>query len=176
MKEKQLLVLNAITIGSFVAYVIGIYIQVAIQGITWDNVVINFAIHVLGNVLGVIIVAVIGASILIFLFFMPKLHVIDVFLCWFWILSLYQCAANSFLQFYALPDEPINMFFKVVFPTAWYPVKEVVFVLVSIVLTIIWVRKIMKRNFLTYEIILIVLLSAIMIIASASSQIMLINA
>ncbi|HME53044.1 MAG TPA: hypothetical protein VKM55_12555 [Candidatus Lokiarchaeia archaeon] len=168
--------MNVITIGSFIFYAIGIYIQVAIQGITWGNVVVNFALHVLGNALGVVMVAVIGACILLALYLIPKFHVIDVFLCWFWILSLYQCAINSFLQFFHLPDEPINQFFKMLFPSAWYPVKEIAFIVISICLTMLWMNKVWKRKFQRYEVILIVLLSVIMIISTALSQVMLMNA
>ena len=176
IKEKQLFILNLIAIGSFILYAIGIYIQVTFQGITWGNVVVNFALQVLGNALGVVMVVVIGACILLSLFMIPKFRVIDVYLCWFWILSLYQCAANSFLQFFGLPDEPINQFFKFLFPTAWYPVKEITFIIVSIILTMLWMRKVWKRNFERYELILIVLVSAVMIIATAFSQVLLLNA
>ena len=138
MRPQKLFWLNILTIGSFILYAIGIYIQVAFQGITWGNVAVNFALQVLGNELGVVIVLAIGSCIMILLYLLPKLHVIDVFLCWFWILSLYQCAINSFLQFYGLPDEPINQFFKFLFPTVWYPVKEVAFILASIGLTMLW--------------------------------------
>ncbi len=82
----------------------------------------------------------------------------------------------SFLQFYGLPDEPINQFFKYLFPTAWYPAKEVAFILVSIGLTMLWMSKVWKRKFQRYEILLILLLSSVMIVATMLSQVMFLNA
>jgi len=173
---QKLFWLNIITIGSFILYAAGIYIQVAFQGITWGNIAVNLALQVLGNELGTVVVVAVGAFILILLYLLPKLHVVDVFLCWFWILSLYQCAANSFLQFCGLPDEPVNQFFKILFPAAWYPVKEIVFIIASIGLTVLWVREVMKRKFQRYEIFLILLLSSVMIVTTALSQVMFLNA
>nr|MDO8113862.1 hypothetical protein [Candidatus Sigynarchaeota archaeon] len=175
IKEKKLAWLNVVAFGSFVLYAIGIYVQVVFQGIIWGNVVVNFALQVLGAGLGVMIVAAIGIGILFTLFILPKLHVIDVFLCFFWILSLYQCAINSFLQFAGMPDEPVNQFFKILFPTAWYPVKEVVFIVASVGLTMLWMRRVARRKLVRYEIILIIALSSIMIVATALSQVMFLN-
>ncbi len=176
MRPQKLFWLNIVTIGSFVLYVAGIYVQVAFQGITWGNVVVNFALQTLGNEFGVVIVAVAGSCILIVLYLIPKLHVVDVFLCWFWILSLYQCATNSFLQFSGMPDEPINQFFKLLFPTAWYPAKEVAFILAAAGLTALWVAKAWKRKFQRYEMLLVLLLSAVMIVTTVASQVLFLNA
>ncbi|MEX2681027.1 MAG: hypothetical protein Q6373_005465 [Candidatus Sigynarchaeota archaeon] len=175
VRLQKLFWLNITTIVAFVLYAIGIYIQVAFQGITWGNVAVNLALHVLGNELGTATVVAVGAFVMTLLYRLPKLHVADVFLCWFWILSLYQCAANSFLQFASLPDEPVNQFFKILFPAAWYPVKEIAFIVASIGLTILWACKVVKRQFQRHEVFLIVVLSSVMIVTTALSQVMFLN-
>ncbi|MHA1369152.1 MAG: hypothetical protein ACTSWN_07365 [Promethearchaeota archaeon] len=168
-------VLNLVAIFSFVLYAIGIYIQVEIQGIRWGNAVVNFSIQVLGPLFGVVIVVLVGAAILMISYFITRLHAINVFLCWFWIISLYQCAVNSFLQFNNIPDEPINQFFKYLFPSLWYPVKEISFIIVSFLLTFLWLKKVSKRDFSRFDVIFICCLSATMVFATLYSQIELIN-
>lgn len=175
MRDKNLFILNIIAIISFVFYAIGIYLQVVFQGIDWGNLVVNALLQLFGNEIGVIMVVVVGAAILLILFLMSKLHSVDIFLCWFFIFSLYQCAINSFLQFNNLPDEPINQFFKTLFPDFWYPAKEIVFVIICFLLTLIWIKKVSKAELKTFDLILIAFLSVSLIIIIALSQILLIN-
>ncbi|MHA1798791.1 MAG: hypothetical protein ACTSVY_10145 [Candidatus Helarchaeota archaeon] len=174
-EEKRTFVLNLVTIGGFVLYVIGIYLHVVILGNEWGNVAVDLSIRVLGPILGLFLVVVIGVVILFLSFFIKRLRITNIYLCWFWIISLYQCAVNSFLQFYQLPDEPINLFFKFLFPYFWYPAKEVVFVLTSILLTILWIKKVDEMNHDNIDVLLIILISSIMIIGTLSSQLLLIN-
>ena len=174
-EEKKTFILNLIAISSFVVYVIGIYLHIAILGNDWGNVAVDLSLRVLGPIFGLFLVVLIGLIILLFSFFIQRLRVINIYLCWFWIISLFQCSINSFLQFYSLPDEPINLFFKILFPEFWYPIKEIVFIILSIILTYFWIKKIHHLETDKIDIVLISLVSAIMIIGTLSSQIFLIN-
>ncbi|MHA1294293.1 MAG: hypothetical protein ACTSQJ_16715 [Promethearchaeota archaeon] len=176
MEDKNLFILNIIAIISFIFYAIGIYIQVVFQGILWGNLIVFTLLRTFGNEFGVVMVVIIGGGILLTLYFLPKFRSIDIFFCWFFILSLYQCAINSFLQFNNLPDEPINQFFKFFFPNFWYPAKEIIFILISIMATIIWLRKISKEEIKAFDIFLILISSISLIIVITFSQILLINA
>lgn len=175
MREKATFYLNIIAIFSFICYVVGIYLQVEFQGIVWGNLLVFSLIFSLGTLFGVITVVFIGALALIILYKWQRMQVINVFFCWFFILSLYQCAINSFLQFNGLPDEPINQFFKFFFPDSWYPAKEIAFTLVSILLTYVWVKKVSEKKLQSFDVIFIVLISVILIIFISLSQFLLIN-
>jgi len=169
------LILNIIAIISFIFYSIGIYLHTAILNEKWGNIAVDFAISICGPLGGVIIVSIFGAFILLLSCYISILRHINIFLCFFWIFSLYQCAINSFLQFYNLPDEPINQFFKYYWPNFWYPVKEIVFTIISILLTIIWVYKFSKEKFDKLDIILLITLCFILIGGTVWSQIFLIK-
>lgn len=173
MKDLKQFILNIITIVSFVFYGIGIYLHVAILGEEWGNIAVDFAIQVVGPVAGVLLVMVFGALILLITFYLQKLRVTNVLLCWFWIFSLYQCAINSFLQFYGLPDEPINQFFKLLLPTFWYPMKEIVFLISSLLLTYLWVKRITQVDFKRADIVLIALASFVLVGGTVISQLFL---
>ncbi|MHA1794039.1 MAG: hypothetical protein ACTSVI_15460 [Promethearchaeota archaeon] len=160
---------------SFVFYSIGIYIQVVYQGIQWGNIAVGFAIDVFGPAIGVIMVVLVGATVLLTLLKFKRVRAINIFLCFFWIISLYQCAINSFLQFNSLPDEPINQFFKMFFPGFWYPVKETVFTLISVILTIAWLRKSRKLEVKKIDVAIIVVLSVFLVMGTLISQLFLIN-
>ncbi|MHA1271308.1 MAG: hypothetical protein ACTSPY_16060 [Candidatus Helarchaeota archaeon] len=175
MKNLNQFILNIITIFSFVLYAIGIYLHVAILGEEWGNVAVDLAISLVGAIWGVIFVVLIGSLILLITFFIDFLKKTNIFLCFFWILSLYQCAINSFLQFYGMPDEPINQFFKLISPNFWYPIKEICFILISLALTILWVKKISKSKFNKIDILLISLVILVMISGTLFSQLFLIN-
>ena len=174
-EERKLIILNIITIFGFCLYAYGIYLHVAIRGKQWGNIAIDLSIQLLGPVLGVIMIVYLGVLILLFSSGIPLFRTTNIFLCWFWILSLYQCAVNSFLDFNGLPNEPINLFFKWLFPTLWYPVKEICFVVVSILLTFLWLSKIRKKEIEKIDIIFISILSIGLILATLLSQLFLIN-
>ncbi|MFX0101305.1 MAG: hypothetical protein ACFFCS_17155 [Candidatus Hodarchaeota archaeon] len=176
MKNRPLFILNLVAILSFVLYAIGIYIQVVYQGIEWGNVAVNLALQVLGPLLGVIVVVLIGAAVLLSLYAIKRLQAIDIFLCWFWIISLYQCAINSFLQFNGLPDEPINQFFKFLFPDFWYPVKEVAFIIASLLLTIWWMKKVQAEEMKRADYVIVLILGVVMVGGTVISQLFLMNA
>jgi hypothetical protein len=176
MRDKKLFILNIIAIVSFIFYALGIYLQVVFQGIEWGNILVYTLLQMLGNESGVMMVVIIGAFALLILYKWSKFNYINVFLCWFFILSLYQCAVNSFLQFNGLPDEPINQFFKILFPEFWYPAKEIVFIIISLLLTLLWFKKMSEVELKRIEVILIILLSLSLIIIISLSQILLINA
>jgi len=173
MKEIKQLILNLLAIFSFILYGIGIYLHVAILGVEWGNIAVDFAIQIVGPVPGVLLVVVFGSLILLFTYYLQKLRISNILLCWFWILSLYQCAINSFLQFYGLPDEPINQFFKFLLPTFWYPAKEIVFLIISLLLTYLWVKKINKADFKKSDILLIALAAFILVGGTVISQLLL---
>ena len=176
MKNKSNFVLNIIAIISFIFYGIGIYLEVAILNQRWGNAEVDLLMQIFGPLMGVIAVVVIGASILAFTYSISKFESTNIFLCWFWIISLYQCAVNSFLSVNDLPNEPINLFFKNLFPLFWYPMKEMVFIALSIGLTYYWVEKISKKDVSKLDLIIIISISLLLIIAIAMSQITLINA
>ncbi|MHA1300547.1 MAG: hypothetical protein ACTSO9_14100 [Candidatus Helarchaeota archaeon] len=173
--EPESIVLNIITLIGFCLYAYGIYLHVAIRGKQWGNMAIDLSIQILGPLLGVIMIVILGGIILIVSLGIPHFRATNIFLCWFWIFSLYQCAVNSFLDFAGLPNEPINQFFKWLSPKLWYPIKEICFVLISVMLTIIWLNKISKKQFKKLDIFLICTLSVGLILATLFSQIFLIN-
>ena len=174
-EEKYTFILNLITIGGFILYVIGIYLHVVLLGLDWGNVAVDLSIRILGPFFGLLLVVLIGGFILFFCFFVKKLRIINIFLCWFWIISLYQCAINSFLQYFSLPDEPVNQFFKFISPRFWYPIKEIIFIVISVLLTIIWVNKVHKLEVSKWDWVLIFAISTLLITATLVSQIFLIN-
>lgn len=135
MQEKGPFFLNLLALVSFIFYAIGIYLHVGILGVEWGNIAVDLALDLLGTIIGVIMVVVIGSIILLLTYKIQKFKLTNIFLCWFWIFSLYQCAINSFLQFYGLPDEPINQFFKSTFFSFWYPIKEICFAITALLLT-----------------------------------------
>ncbi|MHA1129447.1 MAG: hypothetical protein ACTSQQ_01455 [Candidatus Helarchaeota archaeon] len=173
MRNKNQFILYLIAIGSFILYGIGIYLHVGILGQDWGNVAVEAALQVLGPLVGVLIVILVGALILLITFFVAFLRKTNVFLCWFWILSLYQCAINSFLQFYSLPDEPINQFFKIFFPNFWYPAKELFFLVISLLLTYFWVKKVSDESFAKLDLALIILAAFLLVGGTIISQIFL---
>ncbi len=175
-EEQKLFILNLVTIFSFCLYAYGIYLHVAIRGLVWGNMAIDLSIQILGPVFGVVMVVVLGCIILFISFYIDQFRATNVFLCWFWIFSLYQCAINSFLAFNGLPNEPINQFFKWLFPTLWYPIKEICFVLIALLLTYVFQKKIVKKEFDKLDIFLITILSVGLILATLMSQLFLINA
>jgi hypothetical protein len=64
MKEPKQLILNLVAIFSFILYGIGIYLHVAILGVEWGNIAVDFAIQIVGPVPGVLLVVVFGSLIL----------------------------------------------------------------------------------------------------------------
>ena len=175
MQEKNQVVLNLIAIGSFILYGIGIYLHVGILGLDWGNVAVDAAIQTLGPLGGVVIVILIGTLILLVTFFIQKTRKTNVFLSWFWILSLYQCAINSFLQFYGKPDEPINQLFKFLFPNFWYPAKELFFLIISLVLTYLWVKMVSKDTFIKLDLALISIAAFLLVGGTVISQLFLLS-
>jgi len=178
MKDFSQFILNIITIFSFVFYGIGIYLYVTIPLGKWDNIAVDLAIQIVGPLLGVILVIICGAFILLLTYSIQKFKIVNVFLCWFWIFSLYQCAINTFLQI-SMKDlsinEPINQFFKNLFPDFWYPAKEMVFFLISLVLTYFWIKRITKADFKKLDILLIALASFILVGGTVISQLFLMS-
>jgi hypothetical protein len=175
MKDRNEFILNLITIVSFILYAWGIYLHVAILGEEWGNVAVDLAIDVVGPLFGVIVVVLVGAGILLFTYFIKLFKKLNIFLCFFWILSLYQCAINSFLQFYGLPDEPINQFFKLIAPNYWYPIKEIIFIAISLCLTVLWIKKIAKNDLEKIDVLLIIVILVVLVGGTLFSQIFLIN-
>jgi len=164
MNDLKQFILNIVTIFSFILYGIGIYLYVTIPLGKWDNIAVDLAIQIIGPLLGVILIIVSGSLILLLTYYIQKLKIANVFLCWFWIFSLYQCAINTILQISTKNlsiNEPINQFFKNLFPTFWYPAKEIVFLLISLVLTYFWIKRISKTDFKKLDILLIALASFI---------------
>ncbi|MHA1145395.1 MAG: hypothetical protein ACTSRW_11705 [Candidatus Helarchaeota archaeon] len=173
--EFKVNLLNAFAFGGFILYAIGIYLHVAIMHERWGNVAVDLALNLLGPLGGVILVVAIGGVILLTSRLLKFFRLTNIFLCWFWIPSLYQCAVNSFLQFFQLPDEPINLFFKIFFPTAWYPVKEVVFTSIALSLTFIWGIKVFDGSYQKVDVIFLSALAVVFIVATLASQFLLIN-
>lgn len=174
-EETETFILNIITVVGFCLYAWGIYLHVAIRGKEWGNVAVDLSIQVLGPLLGVLMVVMLGGIILFFTLGISQFRAVNVFLCWFWMLSLYQCAINSFLEFHALPNEPINLFFKWLFPSLWYPVKEICFILISVPLTVTWLKKVGKKAMKKLDLILITILSIGLVLSTLASQLFLIN-
>ncbi len=175
MKEKGQFILNIIAVISFIAYGIGIYLFITVLGEDWGNIAVDLAIQSVGPLAGVILVIAIGAFILFLTLYIQKTRHTNVLLCWFWILSLYQCAINTFLQIQGLPDEPINQFFKILIPEFWYPTKELVFLAVSLLLTYIWIKKISKEDFTKLDLLLITLAASLLVGGTVISQIFLLS-
>jgi len=175
LKDKSTIILNFLTFIGFILYGVGIYIETKLLNKRWGNSEVDFSIQLFGPLIGVIVVVLIGFLILIITYSFSYLKTTNIFLCWFWILSLYQCSINTFLSINNLPNEPINIFFKSIWPYFWYPMKELVFIIISIILTFIWLKKIKKIKFSRLDIILIVSISFLLWIAIAISQITIIN-
>ncbi|MHA1264117.1 MAG: hypothetical protein ACTSRS_02680 [Candidatus Helarchaeota archaeon] len=175
MQEKNQFILNIITIISFILYALVIYLHVAVLGNPWGNIAVDLALEIVGPLVGVIIVATIGTLILLFTFKIQVSKNLNLFLCWFWIFSLYQCVINAFLQFYGLPDEPINQFFKSFFPSLWYPTKELVFGIIALALTYLWVKRTPTRHFKKADILLISLAFLILVGGTLISQVFLMS-
>ena len=173
--NKNLLILNLITIGGLVAYVVGIYLHVVVLGETWDNILVVGTIALGGNIVGIILVFLIYATVIYITYRFRVFQGLNLYLCWFWILSWYQCAINEFLYFYNLPNEPINQFFKYAFPTLWYPAKEVVFTLASAALAIFGRKIFIDRSFTKIDYILIGVVGGGMLFAVLLSQLWYIN-
>jgi len=173
--NRNLLVLNIVTIGGLVAYVIGIYLRVIVLGESWGNILVVETTALAGPILGIILVFIIYAFVVFLTFRLRVFQGLNLFLCWFWILSWYQCAINEFLYFYGLPNEPINLFFKTTLPTLWYPAKEIVFTSVSIAVAIVGSRAFLNRKLNKIDYILIGLVGGGMLSAVLLSQIWYIN-
>lgn len=180
MKQESLLFLNVFAVIGMIFYAIGIYLETAILKKIWGNSAINLSIQVFGPLYGVIVVTLVEIGFLFLSYLISKIKGItiatNVFLCWFWILSLYQCAINSMLNFYNLPNEPINLFFKSISPDLWYPLKELAFIAISIIMMWIWSKKVDFFEFTKIDMLIIVALSVFLWLAVATSQITLINA
>ena len=86
-EEGYTFILNLVTIGGFILYAIGIYMHVVLLGLNWGNIAVDLSIQLFGAYLGLTLIVVLGGFILIFCFHMQKLRVLNVFLCWFWIIS-----------------------------------------------------------------------------------------
>ncbi|MHA1273174.1 MAG: hypothetical protein ACTSVV_07870 [Promethearchaeota archaeon] len=180
MIENRNYLLNFITITAFILYAIGIYLETAILNKRWGNSAVDLSIQMFGPFIGVIFVVIVGGLIL-FLAYLISFSkyfslALNCFLCWFWIFSLYQCAINTFLSFYGLPNEPINLFFKTIAPTFWYPLKELVFTIISLLLTYIWMNKVNKEKIKYLDWIIIGIIIIILISSIIYSQLHLINA
>ncbi|MHA1732627.1 MAG: hypothetical protein ACTSU5_11845 [Promethearchaeota archaeon] len=177
MENRFDLVLNVATAGGFVAYAAGIYLQVTRQGIRWGNVAVDLAIRTVGVAAGCVVVVLVGVAILGVSLALDRLRGVNVFLCWFWIFSLYQCALNSFLQLGGFPDEPVNASLKYLFPTMWYPVKEALFTLASAGLTLLWDRRVWgdSRHLNRVDAVLVVVLGVALVGATLASQLTLLN-
>ena len=180
LKDKPIILLNIITIIGFVLYGIGIILYTAILNKKWGNAAVDLGIEILGPVLGTVVVLLLEIGILIVAYFISKIKYFttatNMFLCWFWIFSLYQCAINTFLSLSNLPNEAINIFFKTLWPDFWYPVKELVFIIISLVLTAIWFKKVNKEQKITkLDILLISIIGLFFWLTVALSQVSLIN-
>jgi hypothetical protein len=180
MKNRSTLILNIFCVIGFILYGIGIILYTVLLKQRWGNAAIDLGIQILGPIGGTIVVLLIEIGILISAYFISKIEkfstATNIFLCWFWIFSLYQCAINTFLSLQNLPNEPINLFFKTLWPTFWYPIKEMVFIAVAILLTYIWFQKVnLTQKITRYDIILIILISLFFWLTIALSQIAIIN-
>lgn len=180
MRYKPTLLLNIICVIGFILYGIAIILYTVVLNQRWGNAAIDLGIQILGPIFGTIVVLLIEIGILITAYSISKYKktttATNIFLCWFWILSLYQCAINSFLSFQNLPNEPINLFFKTMWPYFWYPMKELVFIIISLTLTYIWFKKIKTDEEISkYDMIIIIIIGVAFWLTIALSQIMLIN-
>lgn len=180
MKDKPILILNILTIIGFVLYGIGIILYTTILNQRWGNAAVDLGIQILGPIFGTIVVLLIEVGILAAAYFISKFEktttATNIFLCWFWIFSLYQCAINTFLSLNNLPNEPINLFFKIFWPNFWYPMKELVFIIISMILTWSWFKKIeINKEITKFDILIIIIISIAFWFTIALSQITLIN-
>ncbi|MHA1147346.1 MAG: hypothetical protein ACTSR8_03790 [Promethearchaeota archaeon] len=179
MKNTPSIVLNIITLIAFIFYVIGIFLETFIMNKRWGNSAVDYSLTIFGPILGLALVVLIGGSILLVSYLISKLKrfslVLNIFLCWFWILSLYQCAINSFLSFYGLPNEPINQFFKTFFPNFWYPIKELIFMVISCIFTYFWMKNYTDQVISIYDLALIIITMLLLIATIIWSQLHLIN-
>jgi hypothetical protein len=101
MKHKPTIILNIICIIGFIFYGIGIILYTSILGKRWGNAAVDLGIQIFGPILGTILVLLIEIGILIIAHVLSKFERVttatNIFLCWFWIFSLYQCAINQYL-------------------------------------------------------------------------------
>jgi hypothetical protein len=175
MTANKRLLLNIITIGGLLAYVIGIYIRVVILGEGWGNILVVGTTALGGPLAGIVLVFVFYTIIIYLTYRINIFQGLNIFLCFFWILSWYQCAINEYLYAGGLPNEPINLFFKWLLPTLWYPAKETVFVLVSLFLTIRGREAFLHRDLKRSDYLLIGLVSGFMLVLILISQLQYIN-
>jgi len=138
-------ILNILTLVGFIAYAAGIYLWVTKSCGYWLNPLIRILLS-MGPTGGSILIVLIGGVVLAVTLCVDRLRGLNIFLCWFFILSLYQCAANTFLTVFRWADEPINQFFKAHFAAKWYPVKECVFAVIALLLALWWTRSIGERR------------------------------
>ena len=97
MKVNKTILLNILTIFSFIFYVIGIYLIVVLKGEEkWGSFQVDFLISALGPAIGLVMIVVFGAGVLVFTLYYERFNIFNTFLCWFWILSLYQCSDIRF--------------------------------------------------------------------------------
>ena len=158
----------------------GIILYTMLLNKRWGNAAIDLGIQIFGPILGTIVVLLIEIGILITTYYISKIKHLttatNIFLCWFWIFSLYQCAINTFLSLSNLPDEPINLFFKIFWPDFWYPIKELVFIIISLVLTVIWFKKIeIEEKITILDVLIIITIALFFWLTIALSQISIIN-
>ena|GEM_PF-1790428 len=175
MTANKRMLLNIITLGGLLAYVIGIYIRVVILGESWGNILVVGTTALGGPLAGIVLVFIFYALIIYLTYRITVFQGLNIFLCFFWILSWYQCAINEYLYALGLPNEPINLFFKWLFPTLWYPAKETVFVLVSLLLTIRGRETFLHRELKRGDYLLIGLVSGFMLLLILISQLKYIN-
>jgi hypothetical protein len=173
--NRPLLWLNVATLGGLLAYVVGIYLHVVLLGQEWGNVLVVGTIAIAGRTGGIALVFVIYTLVLFITLNFASLRGLNLFLCWFWILSWYQCAINEFLYYFGLPNEPVNRFFKAAFPTLWYPAKELVFIALALLFTFLGRKKFMTRPFNIVDYALVALVSGGMLHAIVMSQISYLN-
>jgi hypothetical protein len=163
LKKRATGILNIAAFFGFIAYGIGIYLWVTRTDGIWLNPVINILLK-MGPLPGVLAMVAIGAGLLIGTLLVDRLAGLNVFFCWFFILSLYQCALNTILTVYGFSEEPINCFFRAQFPAKWYPVKECVFTVMAVFLTWLWARYIWKsRKLSRFDLILITVTALLLI-------------
>ena len=180
LRNNPAIILNIITFFGFFLYGMGIILYTMLLNKRWGNAAIDLGIQIFGPILGTIVVLLIEIGILITTYYISKIKHLttatNIFLCWFWIFSLYQCAINTFLSLSNLPDEPINLFFKIFWPDFWYPIKELVFIIISLVLTVIWFKKIeIEEKITILDVLIIITIALFFWLTIALSQISIIN-
>ncbi|TFG06797.1 MAG: hypothetical protein EU539_06635 [Promethearchaeota archaeon] len=180
MNKKSTIALNIVTVVGFILYGIGIILYTTVLNQRWGNAAVDLGIQILGPIAGTIIVLSIEIGILYVAYFIKRFekitHATNIFLCWFWIFSLYQCAINCFLSLQSMPNEPVNLFFKTFWPNFWYPVKELFFIIISSFLTWAWFRYLEKDMSMTkLDKMIIFIICAAFWLTIVLSQLLLIN-